>query len=84
MIEELRQFGDEVELMVTRCNERLLTLRHLVDMIAEHRRHGDLFADSLIAYLIVKKALESDSVGTLQFIHALQAGEDFFSFLFSS
>ena len=83
MIEELRQFGDEVEVMVTRCNERLLTLRHLVDMIAEHRGDGDLFTDSLIAYLIVKKALESDSAETLQCIHALLSREDFFSFLFS-
>ena len=52
MIEELRQYGDVAQGMVSRCDDPLQILQLIVETIRVAVRHGDccLFAEYLIVY----------------------------------
>ena len=86
MIDELRQYGDVAQDMVSNCEDLLLTLEVIVETIRVAQRQGDrcLYAECLIVYNTVRNGLDCYGAETLRFIRTLQDREDTLSFLFSN
>ena len=79
MIEELRQYGDVAQDMVSNCDHPLLTLEVIAEAIRVAVRQGDrcLYAECVIVYQTLRNSPDCYGADTLQYNSTLQDREDF-------